>query len=75
MKGMDFTDKKVQQILNGKKMEEDKNELILFRTSVEEFMDLEGGKLGPFEKGQMANIPKNIAKILVDDGKAEVIRR
>lgn len=75
MKGMDFTDKKVQQILNGKKQEEDKNELILFRTSVEEFMDLEGSKLGPFEKGQMANIPKNIAKILVDDGKAEVIRR
>lgn len=75
MKGMDFTDKKIQQILNGKKLEEDKNELILFRTSVEEFMDLEGGKLGPFEKGQMANIPKNIAKILVDDGKAEVIRR
>jgi hypothetical protein len=42
---------------------------------VEEFMDLEGGKLGPFEKGQMANIPKEIAKILIDDGKAEILEK
>ena len=75
MKGIDSTDKKIQEILNGKKAVKDKNELILFRTDVEEFMDLEGGKLGPFEKGQMANIPKDIAKILVDDGKADLIQK
>jgi len=75
MKCIDSADKKIHEILNGKKITQDKNELIMFRTDVEEFMDLEGGKLGPFEKGQMANIPKNIAKILVDDGKADIVEK
>ncbi|MCX6749719.1 MAG: hypothetical protein NTW17_03175 [Candidatus Pacearchaeota archaeon] len=75
MKCIDITDKKIQQILNGKKQEIDKNELIIFKTNVEEFLDMEGGKLGPFEKGQMANISKDIAKILIDDGKAEVVEK
>jgi DNA replication initiation complex subunit (GINS family) len=75
MKTIDSTDKSLQEILNGKKEEQGKNELILFKTNVDKFMDLEGGNLGPFEKGQMANIPKNIAKILVEDGKAEVMER
>jgi DNA replication initiation complex subunit (GINS family) len=75
MKCIDLTDKKIQEILNGKKPIQDKNELIVFRTDVEEFMDLEGVKLGPFEKGQMANISKNIAKILIDDGKADVVEK
>ncbi|MEK6840383.1 MAG: hypothetical protein AABX79_00310 [Nanoarchaeota archaeon] len=75
MKCIDFTDKKVQEILKGKKQTEDKNELIIFKTYVEQFMDMEGGKLGPFEKGQMANISKDIAKILVDDGKADIVEK
>ncbi len=75
MKCIDSTDKKIQEILNGKKPTQDKNELIVFRTDVEEFMDMEGAKLGPFEKGQMANISKNIAKILIDDGKADVVEK
>lgn len=73
MKCIDSTDKKIQETLNGKKTIESKNELIMFKSNVEEFLDLEGEKLGPFEKGQIANIPKNIAKILIDDGKAEII--
>jgi len=75
MKTIDFTDNRVREILNGKKQEKGQNELIMFKTNVEKFMDLEGGNLGPFEKGQMANIPKTIAKILVDDGKAEVMEK
>jgi len=65
----------MHELLNGKKEEEEKNELILFKANVDRFMDLEGGNLGPFEKGQMANIPKTIAKILVDDGKADVVEK
>jgi len=75
MKCIDTTDQKIKEILNGKKQAEDKNELILFKDKVDRFLDLEGGNLGPFEKGQMANIPKKIAKILVDDGKAEVVEK
>ena len=75
MKTIDFTDNRVREILNGKKQEKGQNELIMFKTNVEKFMDLEGGNLGPFEKGQMANISKTIAKILVDDGKADVVEK
>ena len=75
MKNIDSTDKKLHELLNGKKEEEDKNELIIFKASVDRFMDLEGGNLGPFEKGRMANISKTIAKILVDDGKADVVEK
>ena len=75
MKCIDITDARIHEILNGKKQQEDKNSLIIFTTRVEEFMDTEGEKLGPFEKGQMANISKDIAKILVEDKKAEFVER
>jgi DNA replication initiation complex subunit (GINS family) len=72
MKCIDFSDKKLNENLNGKKQEDVKNQLIVFTTSVEEFVGLDGEKLGPFDKGQIANLPKEITKILIDDGKAEL---
>lgn len=73
MKSVDFADKNLNATLNGKKEEEQKNELVLFKEDVGEFIDLEGEKIGGFEKGQVANIPKEIAKILIEDGKAEIV--
>ena len=73
MKYIDSSDKKLLETLNGKKEEEAKNEFILFLENVEEFVDLEGEKMGPYEKGQIANIPKEIAKILIEDKKCEKI--
>lgn len=75
MKCIDISNKKVGDILNGGKSENSTNELVVFIENVEEFMNLEGGKMGPFEKGQVANIPKEIAKILVDDNKVEIIEK
>jgi len=72
MKSMESSDKKLSELLNGKR-EEFRNELIMFKADVGELLDVEGKKLGPFEKGQIANIPKEVAKILVDDGKAGVV--
>jgi DNA replication initiation complex subunit (GINS family) len=75
MKCFEDSDKKLNKSLDKIKEEEQKNELITFITDVEEFVGLTGGKMGPYEKGQIANIPKEIAKILIDDGKAEVIEQ
>jgi len=72
MKNIDISEKRLNDILNGNK-EEQKNELIVFKESVEEFIGLTGEKMGNYEKGQIVNIPKEIAKILVDSGKAEVV--
>ncbi|MFH1607599.1 MAG: hypothetical protein ABIA78_00520 [archaeon] len=76
MKGIDVSDKKLSGMLNGgDKEQEQKNELIVFNENVGEFVGLDGDKMGPYEKGQVVNIPKEIAKILVDDGKCEVVER
>ncbi len=73
MKCIESSEKSISEILNGKEKNSEKNELIVFKEDVEELVDLNGEKLGPFEKGQMTNISKEIAKILIDDGKAELV--
>lgn len=75
MKNIEKSDKQISELLNGKKEKKSKNELVVFKTDVEEFLDVEGEKVGPFEKGQMANIPREIAKILIEDDKAEVVEK
>ncbi len=71
MKSVDSSEKKLDSLINGEAKKE--NELVVFKESVAEFVGFDGGKMGGFEKGQMANLPKEIAKILVDDGKVEIV--
>lgn len=74
MNCMDNSDKKLNEILNENAVQVEKmNELILFIDNVEEFLGLDGEKMGPYSKGEIANIPKEIAKILSDGRKAEII--
>ena len=73
MKGIEVSDKKISELLNGKEKQTENNDLIVFKEDIEELMDLDGKKIGPFEKGQIANLSKNIAKILVEDNKADYI--
>jgi DNA replication initiation complex subunit (GINS family) len=72
MKSIDLSEKALSDMLAGSSAEEQKNELIVFKDHVEEFLGLEGEKMGGYEKGQIANIPREIAKILIDSGKAEL---
>ena len=71
MKSVGGSDKKISEILNGKEVVK-QNELIVFVEDVKEFIGLDGKKMS-FEKDQIANIPKEIAKILIEDGKAEIV--
>ncbi|MEX0920795.1 MAG: hypothetical protein WDZ62_00860 [Candidatus Pacearchaeota archaeon] len=73
MKNIEISDKRVNELMNGKKDSQSKNELIVFKEDVKELLDSEGQTIGPFEKGQVANISRNIAKILIEDGKAEEV--
>lgn len=73
MKNINVSDKKLSESLNGEKDRPKRLEMVVFKKDVEEFLGLEGEKMGSYEKGQIANLPSEIAKILVDDGKAEVI--
>ena len=74
MKCIDSSDKQLIESLSGNKNEiSKKNELIVFKENVSELVDLKGERIGPFDRGQIVNISKEIAQILVDDGKAELV--
>jgi hypothetical protein len=74
MNCMDISEKKLAESLNGSRGETVKNnDLIVFLENVDEFLGVEGDKMGPYSKGDIANIPKEIAKILSDSGKAQLI--
>ena len=77
MKCMDSSDKKLNEILNGKNNGDNfvKNELIVFLEDVSEFVGMDGNMMGPYSKGDIANIPKEVAKILIDGGKSEIIEK
>lgn len=77
MKCMDLSDKKLSEAINGEKDLGDfsKNDLIVFLEDVSEFVGADGNMMGPYSKGDIANIPKEIAKILVEGGKSELIEK
>lgn len=76
MKSLEKADKKITEMLKGADEDEGnkpKNKMIVFIEDTEEFLDLEGNKIGPFRKGDVANISEEIANILIIDKKAEAI--
>lgn len=74
MKCVDSSDKKLNELLNGRKDEAlIKHDLVVFHEDVSEFVGVDGTVSGPYSKGDIANIPVDIAKILVEDGKCEII--
>ena len=73
MKCIESSDKSLSEIMNNKSEKQiKKEELVIFKEDVDEFMGLDG-KIGPFKKGQSVSIPKEIAQILIDDKKVEVV--
>jgi DNA replication initiation complex subunit (GINS family) len=76
MKSIEKSDKKVSEMLKGNDQDESKitkNKMVVFIEDAEEFLDMDGNKLGPFKKGDFANIPEEIANILIVDKIAEAI--
>ena len=75
MKALEKGDKKVTEILKGSDggSEEPKNKMIVFIQNTDGFLDLDGNKLGPFKKGDVANLAEEISNILIVDKKAENI--
>lgn len=73
MKCIDISDKKFNELLNGNKNEIMKNDMVIFKKDVEEFIGPDGEMMGGFTKGQIANLPHQIAQILIEDEKAEKV--
>ena len=76
MKCTDSSDKKMNSLLNSGQGEvEQKNDMVLFLMNVGEFVGIDGEMMGPFEKGQIANLPKGIVRILIEGKKVEIIEK
>jgi len=74
MKSLEKGDKKIAKMLKGAEDDEkSKNKMIVFVQDTDEFLDLDGNKLGPFKKGDVANLSEEIANILIVDKKADAI--
>lgn len=71
MRSLEKGDKKIKEILKGTNEEQPKNKMIVFIDYTDKFLDLEGNELGPFKKGDLANLSEEIANILIIDKKAE----
>lgn len=75
MRSVETADRKVADLLQGGESSGvQKNELISFLEDVESFVDFSGAPIGPFEKGQIANLPREVVKILLDERKAELVK-
>jgi len=75
MSAVEEAEKKLNQNMEKKdsKIIEKKNRLIMFIQDIEEFLDIDGNPIGPFKKNDLANLPKQITKILVESKKAEFV--
>ena len=73
VKGMEESEKVISEFLSGKKQEEVKNRMVIFINDTDSFLDMTGESLGPFKKGDLANLPIEIAKILQESGKIEAV--
>ena len=72
VKNLEAVESNVAEMLNGKGKKTE-NILVAFKENVSEFLDANGELIGPFEKGEVSNLPEEIAKILQNAGKVEYI--
>jgi DNA replication initiation complex subunit (GINS family) len=72
VKSLEKADKNLSDSMAGGRTES-KFRLVKFTDRVEEFLNLEGESLGPFNKGEVANIDKEVVEILVQDKKVELL--
>ena len=73
VKSLERADKNLNSAMVGGTTEESAFQLARFLEDVEEFLGLDGGDIGPFKKGEIANLEREIIEILRKDGKVEVL--
>ena len=71
VKAFNDGDKDLSVILSGGKDNGNRavNKMIIFNDTIDQFVDMEGKTLGPFEKGELVNLDSRICDVLVSGGK------
>lgn len=73
VKSLERAEKDLQEEMSGGEEIEGSHVLVRFLVEVPEFLDFGGNEIGPFDKGEVANLEKEVIDILKKDGKVEVI--
>lgn len=74
VKAFEDGEKELSRMLRGKKeAEKETQKLVIFTQNVEQFVDMSGGILGPFNVGQLANLDSRVSELFVNSGKARFV--
>jgi hypothetical protein len=77
MDAMNASEKDVNALMdsssNPEESRKEPSRMVVFKEGLDAFLDLTGEKIGPFEQGEIANLSGEIAKILVNEKKAEYV--
>jgi len=73
VKSLERSEKSLSEDMSGTTTNEMKNRLVRFLEDVPEFLGFDGNDIGPFEKGEVANLESEIIEILEKDKRVEVL--
>jgi len=75
LKAFEEADKQLTGLLQngGKEKTPEMFKMVMFNQPVEQFVDMTGNAIGPFNAGQIVNLDSSISQILVQSGKATFV--
>ncbi len=73
VKSLEKAEKNLSEEMSGGGESEQKYKLVRFLEDVDGFLGMDGEEVGPFEKGEVANLEREIVDILAGDRRVEVI--
>jgi len=73
VKRLERAEKELNEDMSGVQKVEEKHRLVRFLEDVPEFLGVEGEEVGPFKKGEIANLENEIVEILEKDKRVEVL--
>ncbi len=66
-------DKELQQQLHGARAILGENKMVIVRQPIAEFVDMNGGVIGPFDTGALVNLDAKVADILLAEQKVSLV--
>jgi DNA replication initiation complex subunit (GINS family) len=73
VKALERAEKNQNEDMSGESGDENKHKLIRFLEEVPAFLGFDGSDVGPFVKGEIANLEGDIVDVLVKDKKVELL--
>jgi len=73
IKSLEKSDSNCNAEMTGTSKSEKRHNLVRFLEDVPEFLNFDGSEVGPFEKGEIANLEREIVEIFAKDKRVEII--